>query len=79
MAPEYGGRSWKQLEETEKANVLIQLHKRGEQVDANLRAAASMSLKTHVVAIKGFRIICAFSCDEAEVDDFLIEWSGKSN
>lgn len=42
LAPQCGGKSWKQLDETEKANVLIQLHKRGEQMDANLRAAASM-------------------------------------
>lgn len=42
MAPEYGGRSWIELTDAERENVLIQLHKRGDVIDADLRAREHM-------------------------------------
>lgn len=37
MCPQFGGRSWEQLELDEKENALIQLRKRGEAKDQDLR------------------------------------------
>lgn len=42
MAPQYGGRSWSELNDGEKENVLIQLHKRGDAIDADLRSRERM-------------------------------------
>ena len=38
MLPEYGGRRFERLTEEEKANVLIQLQKRGQVIDGQLRS-----------------------------------------
>lgn len=42
MAPEYGGKNWSQLSAEERENLIIQLQKRGELIDADLRSKERM-------------------------------------
>lgn len=42
MAPEYGGKNWSQLSAEERENLLIQLQKRGELIDSDLRSKERM-------------------------------------
>lgn len=45
LLPDAGGLSWSELSDEVRENVMIQLHKRGSMIDANLRAAANMKEK----------------------------------
>lgn len=42
MAPEYGGKNWSQLTQEDRENLIIQLQKRGELIDADLRSKERM-------------------------------------